>query len=62
VIASIGYVFESFGAIVAPAAAGFLSALVIVLSVPGELAFAIWLVAKGVNEEKWATLAGMVQS
>ncbi|MFZ0493565.1 MAG: DUF4386 domain-containing protein [Acidimicrobiia bacterium] len=62
VIASIGYLSESFGAIAAPSAADFLSTLVTVLSVPGELAFAIWLPVKGVTQEKWSALAAMVQS
>jgi hypothetical protein len=42
-LASIGYFLDSFG--------------VIVLSVPGELAFAIRLAAKGVDETKWTALA-----
>jgi hypothetical protein len=52
-IGSIGYLLQSFGAIVAPDAVDLLATLVIVLSVPGELGFAIWLVVRGVDLGKW---------
>ena len=52
-IASVGYLMEGFGAIVAPGAADLLAVLVIVLSVPGELAFTGWLLFKKVDVEAW---------
>jgi hypothetical protein len=44
---------QSFGHILWPQFDDILSVVVIVLAVPGELAFTIWLLAKGVNVERW---------
>ena len=52
-IASVGYLAESFGAVLAPGSADFLATLVLVLAIPGELALTGWLVVKGVDEETW---------
>jgi hypothetical protein len=53
VLAGVGYFVQSFGTIVAPGAAGLLSTVVLVLAVPGELVFALWLLIKGVNLDAW---------
>ncbi|MEA1903247.1 MAG: DUF4386 domain-containing protein [Actinomycetota bacterium] len=53
VLAGIGYFAQSYGVIVAPGLAGVLETVVLVLAVPGELVFALWLLIKGVDEEKW---------
>lgn len=53
VLAGVGYFAQSFGTIVAPGAADVLETVVLVLAIPGELVFALWLVIKGVDEDKW---------
>lgn len=53
VLAGIGYLAQSYGTFVAPDLAGVLSTVVIVLAVPGELLFAVWLLVKGVDAEAW---------
>ena len=53
VLAGIGYFAQSYGTIVAPGAADMLETVVLVLAIPGELVFALWLLIKGVDEEKW---------
>ncbi|MEA1902875.1 MAG: DUF4386 domain-containing protein [Actinomycetota bacterium] len=53
VLAGIGYFAQSYGVIVAPGLTDVLSTVVLVLAVPGELVFALWLLIKGVDEEKW---------
>jgi hypothetical protein len=52
-LASLGYLVQSYGHILAPRYDGTLSAAVVLLAVPGELAFAIWLLWKGVDVERW---------
>jgi hypothetical protein len=52
-VASLGYFAESYGTILSPDASDVLGIVVVVLAVPGELAFALWLAIKGVDEEKW---------
>jgi hypothetical protein len=52
-LAGIGYFAQSFGTIVAPGLAGTLETVVLVLAIPGELVFALWLLIKGIDEEKW---------
>ena len=59
-LGSVGYFLDSFGAIVAPGAAALLATIVMVLSVPGELAFAFWLSVKGVDETAWTMLTDRV--
>ncbi len=53
VLAGVGYFAQSYGTIVAPGAADLLTTVVLVLAIPGELVFALWLIFKGVDEEKW---------
>jgi len=52
-VASVGYLAQSFGHMLVPQFDDVLSVAVIVLAVPGELAFTIWLLWKGVNVERW---------
>ena len=57
VLAGIGYFAQSFGTIVAPNLSEVLSTVVLVLAIPGELVFALWLLIKGVDEQKWQARA-----
>lgn len=52
-VASLGYFAQSYAHFLAPQYDSILSVLVVVLAVPGELAFTIWLLWKGVNVERW---------
>ena len=52
-LASIGYLLQSYGAFVLPQYDELLSTVVLVLAIPGELALAIYLLWKGVNVELW---------
>jgi hypothetical protein len=52
-LASLGYLAQSYGHILAPQYDALLSTIVLVLSIPGELAFTLWLLIKGVNVERW---------
>jgi hypothetical protein len=56
-VASAGYFVESYGTILAPGASDVLGIVVVALAVPGELAFALWLVIKGIDEDRWAERA-----
>ncbi|NNF10474.1 MAG: DUF4386 domain-containing protein [Acidimicrobiia bacterium] len=57
-LGAVGYLLEGFGAIIAPGSADLLATVVLVLAVPAELAFTVWLVWKGVDEEAWHARAG----
>ncbi len=52
-LASLGYLAQSYGHILAPQYDDLLATIVVALSVPGELAFTLWLLIKGVNVERW---------
>ena len=52
-LAGVGYLAQSYGTLVAPDLSGELSTVVLVLAVPGELMFAVWLLIKGVNADAW---------
>jgi hypothetical protein len=52
-----GYFAETFGLFVNPDLNSTLETLVIVLAVPGELVFALWLVIKRIDEDKWRSRA-----
>lgn len=52
-IGAAGYLLQSYGHLLAPQYDDILSTVVIVLSIPGELAFTIWLLWKGVDVERW---------
>lgn len=51
--AGFGYFAQSFGVLLSPDLAGALEIVVIALAVPGELIFALWLLFKGVDVDKW---------
>jgi hypothetical protein len=51
-LGSLGYLAQSYGHILAPQYDDLLATVVVVLSVPGELAFTLWLLIKGINVEK----------
>jgi hypothetical protein len=53
IIGAVGYLAQSYGHILAPQLDDVLSTVVIVLSIPGELAFTVWLLWKGVDVERW---------
>lgn len=52
-LASLGYLAQSYGHILAPQYDGLLATVVVALAVPGELAFTVWLLWKGVDIERW---------
>lgn len=56
-LAGLGYFAQSYGTIVAPGLTDVLSVVVMVLAVPGELVFAVWLLVKGVDEDAWLARA-----
>ena len=53
IIGAAGYLAQSYGHILAPQYDDILSTVVIVLSIPGELLFTVYLLWKGLNVEKW---------
>lgn len=53
IIGAVGYLAQSYGHILVPQYDELLSTVVIVLSIPGELAFTVWLLWKGINVERW---------
>ena len=52
-VASIGYLAQSYAHIVAPEHDAFFEVFVVALAAPGELAFTIWLLWKGVDVGRW---------
>jgi hypothetical protein len=56
-LAGFGYFAQSFGIMVAPGLSAPLETVVLVLATPGELVFALWLLIKGVDEDKWKARA-----
>jgi hypothetical protein len=56
-LAGLGYFAQSFGVMVAPGLSDTLKTVVLVLATPGELVFALWLLIKGVDENKWQARA-----
>lgn len=53
VVGAVGYLLQSYGHLLAPQFDAILATVVIVLSIPGELAFTIWLLWKGIDVERW---------
>lgn len=51
--AGVGYLAQSFGLVLWPELRETLDLMVIVLSVPGELALTLWLLFRGVDEVAW---------
>ena len=56
-LGSLGYLLQSYGHILAPQYDNILSKVVVILSIPGELAFTIWLLIKGVDTARWEARA-----
>jgi len=52
-IASLGYLAQSYGHLLAPQFDELLATVVILVAVPGELAFTVWLLWKGIDVERW---------
>lgn len=52
-IAGAGYLLQSGGTIMWPSAREVLDTVVVVMAVPGELAFTFWLLVRGVNVPRW---------
>lgn len=48
-----GYLAQSYGHLLVPQYDAVMSTVVIVLAIPGELAFTLWLLIKGVDDEGW---------
>jgi hypothetical protein len=53
IIGAVGYLAQSYGHILASQYDEILSMVVIVLSIPGELLFTVYLLWKGLDVEKW---------
>lgn len=56
-LASLGYLAQSYGHLLAPRHDGLFSVLVVLLAAPGELAFTVWLLWKGIDERRWTEKA-----
>ncbi|MEQ6901702.1 DUF4386 domain-containing protein [Nocardioides sp. YIM 152588] len=56
-LAGAAYLLQSFGTFVAPGAADLWDAVVLVAAIPGELVFALWLLVRGVDADRWAAAA-----
>lgn len=56
-IAGAGYLLQSCGTIVMPSWKGVLDTAVVAMAVPGELAFTLWLLIKGVDRARWQSRA-----
>lgn len=52
VLAGIGYLLQSFGAFLAPQLDQIMETVVLILAIPGELAFTLYLLIKGVKSQK----------
>lgn len=48
-LGGIGYLLESFGIFIVPQYSGLLSTIVLILAVPSELVFSVWLLWKGID-------------
>jgi hypothetical protein len=55
-VASAGYLSQSFGVLLVPAWAPILDTAVVATAVPGELAFTLWLLVKGVRQSSASPL------
>lgn len=56
-LAGLSYLAQSYGHLLAPQYDDLLATVVVALSVPGELAFTVWLLWKGLDVERWAERA-----
>ena len=53
VVASFGYLLDSFGNFLLPQYDAIYASVVVLLAILGELPLAVWLLIKGVNVEQW---------
>ncbi|KHL16087.1 UNVERIFIED_CONTAM: hypothetical protein LK11_18005 [Mumia flava] len=60
-LAGAGYLLQSFGTFVAPGMTDVWATVVLVVAIPGELVFALWLLIKGVDEDAWSESAARAQ-
>ncbi|WP_432477040.1 DUF4386 domain-containing protein [Nocardioides sp. GXQ0305] len=60
-LAGIGYFVQSFGTFLAPGLTDTWALVVLVLAIPGELVFALWLLIKGVDADAWSTAASRAE-
>jgi hypothetical protein len=60
-LAGVGYLAQSFGTFLAPGLADTWELVVLVLAVPGELVFAVWLLVKGIDNDRWTAAAARAQ-
>jgi hypothetical protein len=60
-LAGVGYFVQSFGTFLVPGLTDTWALIVLVLAIPGELVFAVWLLIKGVDEDKWSAAASRAQ-
>lgn len=58
-LAGAGYFLQGFGVLLFPSVASTLDILVVVLAVPGELAFTLWMLFKGVDVRIWRGKANL---
>jgi hypothetical protein len=56
-LAGVGYFIQSFGTFLVPDLTDTWALIVLVLAIPGELVFALWLLIKGIDEDKWSATA-----
>ena len=56
-LAGVGYFVQSFGTFLVPDLTDTWALIVLVLAIPGELVFALWLLIKGIDEDKWSAAA-----
>ena len=54
---AVGYFGDSYATIAAPGLADLMATVVMILAVPAELAFALWLLFKGPDVDEWANRA-----
>jgi hypothetical protein len=60
-VAAVGYLAQSFGSMLWPQHTTMLADAVVILAVPGELAFTFWLLIKGLDTAKWKERAAGVR-
>lgn len=60
IFGGIGYLLQSFGAFVVPQMDALLANVVLVLAVPSELAFTLYLLIKGVRDQKSAAVSSEI--
>jgi hypothetical protein len=56
-LAGVGYFVQSFGTFLVPELTDTWALIVLVLAIPGELVFALWLLIKGIDEDRWSAAA-----